>query len=146
MSKDKVQVKFSAGGSAKDTATLLLGAAAEKDLDSNVVETGSFGTFTVPQDVAKAAGLDYEKSEGVDSPEIQEIEAAEDEVAKANEPHGAPHTSADDVVSTETAPAKKAAAKSTAKKATAKKTTAKKATAKKTAAKKATAKKTAKKS
>lgn len=126
MATDKnVQVKFSAGGSARDTAQLLLGAADEKGVDTSVVQTGSYGTFSVPESVAKAAGLDYEKEEGVDNPEVQEIEATADDTQPT------PHVSADDVSTEDPAPAKKAAAK---------KTTAKKAAAKKTA------KKTAKKS
>lgn len=95
------------GKSASDTAVLLLAAAEEQGLDARVVSTGSFGTFYAPEAVAKAAGVDYDKSDGVDSPEIQEVVPTLDE----SEPDRS-------VIEGEPAP--------TAKKTTAKKTVAKK--------------------
>ena len=55
MSKE-VEVPY--GDSAAETATLLLAAAEEKGLDPSVVRSGSFGTFRVPEEVAKAAKVD----------------------------------------------------------------------------------------
>ncbi len=121
------------GDSAAETATLLLAAAEKAGEDASVVRTGSYGSFYAPEKLAKAAGVKYTKG-NVDSPEVQEITAADDAMAQANEPHGAPDaTKSPEEVATEakkTAPAKKTAAKKTAKKAPAKKTAAKK-TAKK---------------
>lgn len=121
------------GDSAAETATLLLAAAEKAGEDASVVRTGSYGSFYAPEKLAKDAGVKYTKGD-VDSPEVQEIVAADDAMAQANEPHGAPDaTKSPDEVEAE------------AKKAPAKKTAAKKAPAKKTAAKKTAAKKTAKK-
>lgn len=57
MTNENVHVPY--GDSASDTATLLLAAAAEKDLPASVVEARPFdGTFLVPAEVAEQAGLD----------------------------------------------------------------------------------------
>lgn len=53
---DNVKVPY--GDSVKDTAVLLLAAAEEKGLDASVVQYGSSGYFTVPEEVASAAGVD----------------------------------------------------------------------------------------
>jgi len=50
------------GDSAQDTATLLLAAADEAGEDASVVRTVT-GGFIVPEDIAKKAGVDYEKPE-----------------------------------------------------------------------------------
>lgn len=76
------------GESAADTATLLLASAQELELPADVVLTTSDGSFSVPEEVAKKAKVDYDKDES-------DEDEAEDEPKK---------------------PAKKAAKKATAKK------------------------------
>lgn len=57
---DKVEVPF--GDSATDTAVLLLAAAEELELDATVVETTSFSSFMVPEEVAKKASEPEKKA------------------------------------------------------------------------------------
>ena len=115
---NKVRVPY--GESASDTATLLLAAAEEKDQDASVVTVSSLGGFVVPEDIAKAAGLDYEDPEGADGSrysEAQVEEAAETPLKGSDGPIEIEEPKA----AAKKAPAKKAAAKKTAKKSTAKK-------------------------
>lgn len=57
---DLVEVPF--GDKPSETATLLLAAAEELDLDANVVGTSDNGIFRVPQEVADQAGFGEEKA------------------------------------------------------------------------------------
>lgn len=64
-----VQVPF--GDNPSETATLLLAAAEKsKDHSADDVRTGSFATFYVPEEIAKAAGVDYVDDDDVDAPEM----------------------------------------------------------------------------
>jgi len=54
-SPEEVEVAF--GDEPSDTATLLLAAAEDLELEPGVVKTTSTGTFIVPSDVAKKAGV-----------------------------------------------------------------------------------------
>lgn len=51
------------GDDAGKTATLLLGAAEDLDLEVSVIRTQSDGFFLAPEEVAKKAGVDYTPSE-----------------------------------------------------------------------------------
>ena len=78
MSKD---VKVAYGDSAKDTATLLLAAAEELDLDPGVVRTSPFDSaFLAPEEVAKKAGVDIVEDEDTSANETPS--SAEDEGEK----------------------------------------------------------------
>jgi hypothetical protein len=68
---DNVKVPYGRG-EAGETATLLLAAAEEKDADPGVVKWRS-GHFLAPEEVAKAAGVDYE-SEEADTEESEDAE------------------------------------------------------------------------
>lgn len=120
------------GDNPGDTATLLLAAVEEIDgLEAGVVvaEPGS-GTFTVPEEVAKKAGLDTVDLDA-------DLKAAVEEAKKT------PELPSQSVTNEETE-VKAQVARSEAdsdKPAPAKKTTAKKTTARKTAAKKTTTRK-----
>lgn len=103
---NEVRVPF--GDSPSDTATLLLAAVAESDdYEVSVVKVDSLGGFIVPEEIAKASGLDYEDPDNADASKYSEEQVAEATTTSEAEP-------------TEV-PAKKAAAK----KAPAKKTTVK---------------------
>lgn len=115
------------GDSASDTAVLLLEAAEKADQPAEVVRTGD-GGFYVPEDIAKAAGVDYLG----DGPGIQNGPAL---VPSDPDTYGEP--AAKDV------PVKKAQANQEAAEQSAAKKAAKKAPAKRAPAKKATAKKAA---
>jgi hypothetical protein len=113
---DKVRVRF--GKSASDTATLLLAAVEEKEMDANVVQVSSLGGFVVPVEIAKQAGLDYEDLDEADGSKYNEAQVEEAENTPLEGPNGP--------IESEEAP--KPAKKTAAKKTTARKTTAKKAT------------------
>src|SRR4051812_7751826 len=76
-------VRVAYGDSAADTATLLLAAAEESDeYGADVVRTDSYGGFVVPEEIAKAAGVDYEdpgEAEGhtYSEDQIKEAEGSE---------------------------------------------------------------------
>jgi hypothetical protein len=63
-------------GITADNANLLLAAATELGLPVDVVATTSFGRFTVPEEVAKQAGLDYDTEENRLNREHEEALAA----------------------------------------------------------------------
>lgn len=105
-----VQVKY--GESAGDTAVLLLAAAEEsKEFSAADVRTGSFGTFYVPEEIAKAAGVDYIADDDVDSPDQVATEPALD----GDEPN---RYLTPDTQESDEAPAKKTTARKTAAKKT----------------------------
>lgn len=111
-----VQVPY--GDNPSETAVLLLAAAEEAGEDqATAVRTGSFGTFFTSEEIAKAAGVDYVKDDGVDVPELLEVEATLD----PSEPDRSPLPAEADET-----PAPEPARKTTARKTAAKKTTASK--------------------
>lgn len=80
---DNVEVPF--GDDAGETATLLLAAAEDLDLPADSVLTTSDSTFSVPEDVAKKAGVDYEsddESDDEDKPKKPAKKAAAKKTAK----------------------------------------------------------------
>lgn len=110
-----VQVPY--GDKPSETATLLLAAAEEAGEDqATAVRTGSFGTFFTSEAIAKAAGVDYVKDDGVDVPELLEVEPTLD----PSEPDRSPLPAEAEESPAEPAP------KTTARKTAAKKTTASK--------------------
>lgn len=72
------EVKVPFGTDASETATLLLAAAEKEAGDQSVVRTTSYNHFLVPEEIAKAAEVDYEV-EGDDKTEAE----AETEVKEA---------------------------------------------------------------
>lgn len=104
-------VRVPRGDSISDTATLLLAAAEEKDLPASVVTVSSLGGFLVPEEIAKAAGLDYEDPDLADGSKY-----SQEQVDDAGEVEQPTDDSAGAVTEVEEAPkpAKKTAAKKTA--------------------------------
>lgn len=104
-----VRVPFSANN--QETATLLLGAAEDLELDSSVVRTEE-GSFVVPEEVSdKAFGKG--KTEAPNTAKVQkEADAAAEEAANRTAPSNEEDK---DGYDTKKAPAKKAAAKKSAK-------------------------------
>jgi hypothetical protein len=114
MSDKQVRVPF--GDSAADTATLLLEAVEKKDQDPSVVTTSSYGGFLVPEEIAKAAGVDYEdpaEAQGHLYSEKQVKAAAKEPVAMGDQDPAPEGDEADKP--------RRAARKAPAKKATSKK-------------------------
>lgn len=72
-------VKVPYGKKAGDTATLLLAAAEELEMDASVVRTNSIeSAFVVPEEVAKKAGVDtVDESDEGDEPTEQADEGDE---------------------------------------------------------------------
>lgn len=136
MSNDDI-VKIPFGDSASDTATLLLAAAEDKELDPNVITTDGHGNFYAPKSVAKKAGVEHESAEEPDvprndapglDPDVVPPEVAADHMGEEDTVGvtGTPDEPPQDQAEAKKAPARKAPAKKAAKKAPAKKAAANK--------------------
>lgn len=114
---DNVRVAY--GEDRGKTATLLLAAAEETEgYEADAVQVSSYGGFLVPEEIAKAAGLDYEEEGAAMGHVYSEDEVAEAEKSGVETPDGFDEETQTGYKAPEgdDEPAKKTAKKTTAKK------------------------------